>query len=86
MWYRAANRDSSFETKIVHIDAERAVRRRLFLKGNYNPSTSKVASLTKEIVERLKQKYGKLENIRSSLSGDLLTPAVEEIAAQVIKS
>jgi hypothetical protein len=85
MWYRAAKKDSTFETKIVRVDAERAVRRRLFLQGNYNPATAKVASLTDEVVEHLKQKYGKLENIRNHLSGDQLTPAVEEAAAQVLK-
>ena len=95
MWYRvqfAAEKDQrerpsdrGYEAKIVRAAAERAVRKLLRLKGKYNPSLREVEQKVNRIVDRLKERYRNLNNVRLHASGDNLTPLIESVAAEIIK-
>jgi hypothetical protein len=95
MWYRelfAAGQtekerpsDRGYEAKIIRRAAERAVRRLWRLKGKYNPSIKEVEQKAGLVVDKIKERYRSLNNLRIHAEGDTLTPLIEAIAKEIIK-
>ena len=95
MWYRALfaagksekerPSDRGYEAKIVGRAAERAVRKLWRLKGKYNPSIKEVEQKAALVVEKIKERYRSINNLRIHAEGDTLTPLVEEIAKEIIR-
>jgi len=73
------------EEKILMGDAENAIRRRLFMTGDYNPEMSKVTRLTKKVMEKILDKYGNYNLVRHYAAGESLMPLVNDIVNGVIK-
>jgi membrane-anchored protein YejM (alkaline phosphatase superfamily) len=94
MWYRAqfaadTNErehppDRGYEAKIIRAAAERAVRKLLRLKGKYNPSLREVDQKVNRIVDRLKERYRNLNNLRLHAKGERLSPLIEAVAKEII--
>lgn len=93
MWYRTilakakddALSDRGYEAKIIRSAAERAVRRHLRLKGNYNPTNQELHRYVKQVIEKLKQRYRNLNNVRLHAEGETISPIVEEVVGEIIK-
>lgn len=95
MWYRTQfatekgqrerPSDRGYEAKIVRGVAERAVRKLLRLKGKYNPSLREVEQKVNRIVDRLKERYRNLNNLRLHAEGDSLSPLIEAVAKEIIR-
>lgn len=95
MWYRAqfaAEKDQrerpsdrGYEAKIVRGAAERAVRKLLRLKGRYNPSLREVEQKVNRIVDKLKERYRSLNNLRIHAEGESLSPLIEAVAKEIIR-
>ena len=65
------------EEKIISADAEIAIRRHMFMAGNYSPTTEKVGHLVKRVIKRLKERYSDLSTMRHDVEGEQLSPLVE---------
>lgn len=93
MWYRTIFADDSgdspsdrgYEAKIIRSCAERVVRRLLALRGQHAPSAQTINRYVEQIVDTLKDRYRSLNNVRLHVDGERLTPAVEEVAREIIK-
>ena len=83
MWYRegqlnqGGQRTSGYEETIARSDAERAVRRRLFLQGEYSPEACDVEHIVRRVMSHLKEEYGNFDAVRRGLGQNTLAPAVE---------
>ncbi len=68
----------------MYFDAERAIRNRLFLQGDYNPEAQKVQKLIAEVMEDLHSRYGALNVVRRFAEGNELAPLVEKSVKNVM--
>ena len=87
MWWYNRNliREASGEdAKIVSLDAERIIRRRLYYQGDLNPSEDKVNKLVAQVVEKLKTEYGNLKKIRRHSPSESLNPIVEKAVREIL--
>jgi hypothetical protein len=87
MWWSNRNkiREASGEdAKIVALDAERIVRRRLYYQGDTNPSEDKVNKIVAQVVEKLKTEYGNLKKIRRTSPSESLNPIVEKAVRDIL--
>lgn len=66
----------SLEEKIIRVDADAAIRRRMFLAGQYSPTEAQVGKLINRAFSRLKDKYSDLSTMWRDVSGESLTPLV----------
>lgn len=86
MWYRTSqNKARGLEEKILEGDAEHAIRRRLYFTGDYNPDQEKITRLTNRAMKKILDKYGNYNVVRHHLSGELLSPIVDEIVDSLVK-
>lgn len=77
-WYKTARKHlSTYESKIVKLDAERIARRQLYFKGDTSPSQEKIDSIVSNVVDKLEKKYGSLDLIRKSSPNETLNKAIE---------
>lgn len=83
MWYRISQ--VGLEEKILRGDAENAIRRRLYMTGDYNPTQEKVTRLTKRVMEKLLEKYSTYNVIRHHVQGESLSPAVNAVVDEILK-
>lgn len=86
MWYRISQQQRGLEEKILEGDAEHAIRRHLFLAGDYNPEPERIARLTKKVLKHILDKYGNYNVVRHHVKGEQLMPAVDDIVAKIIKT
>ena len=87
MWWYNRNliREASNEdAKIVSLDAERIIRRRLYYQGDLNPSEDQVNKLVAQVVEKLKTEYGNLKKIRRNSPSESLNPIVEKAVRDIL--
>ena len=85
MWYRLSKIISSYEDKILRIDAENFVRRRLFYAGKTAPSSQEVHGHVERLLKKLESHYGSLNNVRISMPGESLAPAFEALGEDALK-
>jgi len=86
MWYTTSqNKVRSLEEKILEGDAEHAIRRRLYFTGDYNPDQERVTRLTNRAMKKILDKFGNYNVVRHHVSGESLSPAVDEIIDSLIK-
>lgn len=82
MWYKFASQNDkqrpSYEVKVIGMDAEFAIRKLLYLQGNYNPSDSELKSKIKRLLSHIQEKYGSEANLRLHTKGDTLQEIVSE--------
>ena len=85
-WYKSviAKLASSYEAKIVKIDAERIARRRLYFKGNTSPLPEYVAYIVKEVVSKLETQYGSIDKIRRASSSENLDSIIEKAVVEIL--
>lgn len=90
MWYRTSKESKhvrepqSVDEKILSEAATRAAKRRLFLAGHYHPDSSEILKVTRRIMTKLGEEYGKLDQVRRQQhTGDWLTKAVTDAAASI---
>ncbi len=85
-WYRSviAKIASSYEAKIVKLDAERIARRRLFFKGNSSPSPDYVDNIVKEVISKLETQFGSLDKIRRASSSENLDNIIEKAVVEIL--
>lgn len=81
MWYNVTsqNKEKGLEEKILEGDAETAVRRRLYMTGDYNPDQERITRLTKRVMTKILEKYKNYNVVRHHVSGESLSPVVDEI-------
>ena len=87
MWWYNRNliREASNEdAKIVSLNAERIIRRRLYYQGDLNPTEDKVNKLVAQVVEKLKTVYGNLNKIRRHSPSESLNPIVEKAVREIL--
>jgi hypothetical protein len=78
-WYRLSNKfQSTYEFKIVKSDIENIARRKLFYKGNSSPTNSYLNQIISNVLDNLVKKYGTIDKIRLSSSGDDLSYIIEK--------
>lgn len=84
-WYKyrlSSKIQSTYESKIVYMDAERIARKRLFYRGNSSPDEKYLKQIVSNVVENLIKKYGSIDKIRLSSTqnslSDIIEIAVEE--------
>ena len=82
MWYRSAQKydkqKPDYEMKVIGIDAEYAIRKLLYLQGNYNPSYLDIERKIKKLISHLENKYGSIANVRLYTKGDTLEEIISE--------
>jgi hypothetical protein len=85
-WYRnvISKIASSYEAKIVKMDAERIARRRLFFKGNSSPTPEYVSNIVKEVVSNLESKFGSLDKIRRASNSENLDSIIEKAVVEIL--
>lgn len=85
-WYRSviAKIASSYESKIVKIDAERIARRRLFYKGNSSPSPEYINNVVSEVIKNLESKYGSIDKIRRASNSENLDNLIEKAVIEIL--
>lgn len=71
------------EEKIICADAEIAIRRRMFLSGNYSPTTEQVKHLVARVLKQIKERYSDISTIRRDVVGEQLFPVVEAEVARL---
>ena len=85
-WYKSviAKLASSYEAKVVKIDAERIARRRLFFKGNTSPNPDYIQNIVKEVVSKLETQYGSLDKIRRASNSENLDSIIEKAVVEIL--
>lgn len=85
-WYRTvlAKYSSSYEAKIVKIDAERIARRKLFYRGNSSPSQDYVNNIVTQVVSHLESKFGSLDKIRRASNSEDLSSIIEKAVEDIL--
>lgn len=87
MWYRTSkksiNEEKGVDAKILRSAAQRAVRRHLRLKGNYQPSPQEIHQLAQRILLRLQERYKNLEHVRTFAGDDHVAQVVDKIAEEI---
>ena len=79
MWYRNADKSRPpYELKIIGKDAEYAIKKLLYLQGNYNPSDIEVSRKIKKLLEHLETKYGSIANVRLFTKNNTLQELVSQ--------
>jgi hypothetical protein len=87
VWYRFSKDNTGnigLEEKIMRIDAERAIREKLMLKGDYWPETKAVQSLVNRVIKKIGQDFDDLNTMRNTLSTEELYPAVKGYVDSVL--
>lgn len=85
MWYKISKVMSSYEDKILRIDAENFVRRRLSYAGQNAPSAQEIKSRVEMLIKKLESHYGSLNNVRLHMPGESLAPAFEMLGPDALK-
>ena len=85
-WYRnvIAKFSSTYEAKIVKIDAERIARRILYYKGNSSPSQDYLSTIVAQTVSKLEEKFGSLDQIRRAASSEDLSSIIEKAVEEIL--
>jgi hypothetical protein len=87
MWYiTSQNKTKCLEEKILEGNAENAVRRRLFMTGDYNPDEQKIASLVKRTMKKILEEYGDYNLVRHHVKNESLTSIVDSVLDSIFKS
>jgi hypothetical protein len=87
MWYRLLNNkdkdNPSYEVKLIAAEADKLIRKNLFLKTKYNPTDLEVDRAITRLFDHLIEKYDSIENVRNHSKGfslfSLLEKNVEEL-------
>lgn len=87
MWYRLLNSkdkdNPSFEVKLIAADADKLIRKNLFLKTKYYPTDKEVDRAISRLFDHLIEKYGSIKNVRDHSNGlnlfSLIEKNVEEL-------
>jgi hypothetical protein len=85
-WYRhvIAKFSSTYEAKIVKIDAERIARRILYYKGNSSPTQDYLNTIVAKTVSKLEEKFGSLDQIRRAASSEDLSSIIEKAVEEIL--
>jgi hypothetical protein len=85
-WYRTviAKFSSSYEAKIVKIDAERIARRMLYYKGNASPTQDHLDHIVRQVISKLETQFGSLDKIRRASNSEELSSIIEKAVEDIL--
>lgn len=92
MWYRISDKndqtqqqiENGIDYKLVRTISENIIRNRLYAKREYNPSNTLVNNLVKKVINKLQDKYTRIELVRGKTTSEYLTPIIESTIDTVL--
>jgi hypothetical protein len=85
-WYRSviAKFTSTYENKLVKMDAARIARRRLYYKGISSPTQDHVDNIVRQVVSKLEEHYGSLDHLRRASRTENLDNIIEKAVVEIL--